>query len=129
MTASERDARVEPFWNLARELMADPAVTPDTMMGLPCLRLDGAFFASLDLKTCDLVVKLPAARVAELVQTGSRVAPRRYHDIDAARALVETMVTRSTCGWQEVAPHEGAARSEQEGSYIVASHGVGQVQP
>ena len=129
MTASERDARVELFWDLARELMADPTVIRGTMMSLPCLRLDGAFFASLDLKTCDLVVKLPAARVTALVQAESGVAPRRYHDIDAARVLVETMATRSTCGWQEVAPHEGAARSEQEGSHIVASHGVGQVQP
>lgn len=71
MTASERDAKGELFWDLARDLMADPAVTRGTMMGLPCLRLNGAFFASLEPKTGDLIVKLPAARVGELVQTGN----------------------------------------------------------
>lgn len=56
MTASERDAKGELFWDLARDLMADPAVTRGTMMGLPCLRLNGAFFASLEPKTGDLIV-------------------------------------------------------------------------
>jgi hypothetical protein len=51
----------EPF------LGAHPGVTRSTMMGLPCLRLNGAFFASSDRTTGHLLVKLPAARVDELV--------------------------------------------------------------
>jgi hypothetical protein len=40
------------------------------MMGLPCLRVHGAFFASCDLRTGDLLVKLPEARVDALVAAG-----------------------------------------------------------
>lgn len=47
-----------------------PNVTRSTMMGLPCLRVDGAFFASWDRNTGALLVKLPAARVDELVAAG-----------------------------------------------------------
>lgn len=41
------------------------------MMGLPCLRLDGAFFASLDKHSGELIVKLPADEVAARVADGS----------------------------------------------------------
>ena len=77
MTGDVRSAKGELFWQLARDLMADPAVTRSTMMGLACLRLNGAFFASLDSKTNDLIVKLPATRVTELIgdRTGSTFAP------------------------------------------------------
>ena len=40
------------------------------MMGFPCMRSDGEFFASLDRSSLHLVVKLPAARVAELIASG-----------------------------------------------------------
>ena len=40
------------------------------MMGFPCLRTDGKFFASCDHRTGALVVKLPEARVDELIETG-----------------------------------------------------------
>lgn len=40
------------------------------MMGFPCLRVDGTFFASLDHRSGDLIVKLPASRVDELIQAG-----------------------------------------------------------
>lgn len=43
------------------------------MMGLPCLRLRGTFFASLDTKTQNLIVKLPASRVAELIDRGDGI--------------------------------------------------------
>ena len=66
-TAAERE---ELFWRLARALYADPAVTRSTMMGFSCLRVDGKFFACVDRRTGDLVVKLAAARVNELVTSG-----------------------------------------------------------
>ncbi|TMC08205.1 MAG: hypothetical protein E6J41_14280 [Chloroflexi bacterium] len=68
---AEREAL---FWRLAERLLADPAVTRSTMMGLPCLRAGGSFFASLERATGNLIVKLPRARVQELVGTGAGVA-------------------------------------------------------
>lgn len=56
---------------LATELTAaDAAVTRSTMMGYPCLRYDGAFFASLDMRTGGLIVKLAADEVAIRVADG-----------------------------------------------------------
>ena len=40
-------------------MLARPGVTRSTMMGLPCLRLHSAFFASSDRRSGDLLVKLP----------------------------------------------------------------------
>lgn len=60
----------ELFWQLAEPLIGQPAVTRSTMMGLPCLRLDGRFFASLDPRTQALLVKLPAERVQALIAAG-----------------------------------------------------------
>lgn len=45
-------------------------VTRSTMMGFPCLRYEGDFFASCDHKTGDLIVKLSRGRVEELIQAG-----------------------------------------------------------
>jgi hypothetical protein len=56
---------------LSEALVAsDPAITRSTMMGLPCLRLGGAFFASLDKRSGDLLVKLPADDVSARVGRG-----------------------------------------------------------
>jgi hypothetical protein len=55
------------FRDLAEELLADPAITQSTMMGYPCLRSHGAFVACVERSTGHLIVKLPAARVNELV--------------------------------------------------------------
>lgn len=65
--ASTGEAR---FWALAEPLLARPGVSQSTMMGLPCLRVRGAFFASCDRRTGDLLVKLPEQRVDELVAAG-----------------------------------------------------------
>lgn len=111
MTADARSAKGELFWQLAQDLMADPAVTRSTMMGLPCLRLNGAFFASLDSKTSDMIVKLPAARVAELVRegTGSTFAPNY----------------RPFREWVAIPKHEPAiwAALLQEAKAFVSDHG------
>ncbi len=56
---------------LSEELLAsDPAVSRSTMMGLPCLRLDGVFFASLDKRSGELIVKLAADDVTERIAQG-----------------------------------------------------------
>jgi hypothetical protein len=60
----------ELFWQLAEPLLTEPEVTSSTMMGLPCLRLSGRFFASLDRRTQALLVKLPADQVGELIAAG-----------------------------------------------------------
>jgi hypothetical protein len=63
--------RVELWEQLSEELVAsDPAITRSTMMGLPCLRLDGAFFASLDKQNGHLIVKLAADDVSTRVASG-----------------------------------------------------------
>jgi hypothetical protein len=60
----------ELFWDLVEPMYADPAVQRSTMMGLPCVRLDGRFFASLDRGTGALLVKLSADRVGQLIAAG-----------------------------------------------------------
>ena len=65
MTADE-----DRFWKLAAPLTSSPHVTRSTMMGLPCLRWGERFFASLDKRSGELIVKLPEARVNELIAVG-----------------------------------------------------------
>ena len=62
------------FRDLTEPLLARAGVERSTAMGLPCLRLDGTFFASFDRRTRDLLVKLTEARVDELLAT-SRAEP------------------------------------------------------
>jgi hypothetical protein len=61
----------ELFWELVEPMYADPGVQRSTMMGLPCVRLDGRFFASHDRRTGALLVKLPRDRVDRLVAAGA----------------------------------------------------------
>jgi TfoX N-terminal domain len=56
---------------LTDDLLYDPAVGRSTMMGYPCVRRAGRFFASFDLRADALVVKLPRDRVAELIADGT----------------------------------------------------------
>jgi hypothetical protein len=58
------------FWDLAEPLLARSGVERSTMMGLPGLRIHGAFFASCDRRSGDLLVKLSEERVDELVGAG-----------------------------------------------------------
>jgi hypothetical protein len=60
----------ELFWDLVEPMYANPAVQRSTMMGLPCVRLDGRFFASLDRRTGALLVKLSSERVRQLIDAG-----------------------------------------------------------
>ncbi|MEE3063295.1 MAG: hypothetical protein VYA67_04930 [Actinomycetota bacterium] len=72
------------FWELADILLKIDSVTRSTMMGLPCLRVNGLFFASFDPRTDCLVVKVAAARVDELItsELGLPFAPagRRFRE-------------------------------------------------
>jgi hypothetical protein len=67
MTTDHAKARTRLFSELAEELLAEPAITQSTMMGYPCLRANGAFFACVEPTTGHLIVKLPAHRVNALV--------------------------------------------------------------
>lgn len=59
------------FWGLAEPLLEAAGVTRSTMMGLPCLRVNGAFFASWDRSNGALLVKLPEDEVDQLVASGA----------------------------------------------------------
>lgn len=63
-----------PFSALADDLVRQGLATRGTMMGHPCLRAEGAFFASGGRAGDTLVVKLPAARVQEEIAAGRGVA-------------------------------------------------------
>jgi TfoX N-terminal domain len=56
---------------LTDDLLYDPAIGRSTMMGYPCVRRAGRFFASFDTQADALVVKLPRERVAALVAEGT----------------------------------------------------------
>jgi TfoX/Sxy family transcriptional regulator of competence genes len=59
------------YEDLTDDLLYDPAVGRSTMMGHPCVRRAGRFFASFDPKADCLVVKLPAERVEALIDVGA----------------------------------------------------------
>lgn len=58
------------FWTVAQPLLDDASTTIGTLMGFPCLRIEGAFFATCDHRSGDLIVKLPRHRVTELIDSG-----------------------------------------------------------
>ncbi|MGH3465117.1 MAG: hypothetical protein ACRDP9_26920 [Kribbellaceae bacterium] len=65
------------------------------MMGYPCVRLAGRFLASYDEKTSALVVKLPRARVLELIDNGDgepfAPAGRRFREWVSIPAVDRTL--------------------------------------
>ncbi|MGW3964236.1 hypothetical protein ACWED2_30780 [Amycolatopsis sp. NPDC005003] len=58
------------FHEMSADALARPGVAPGSMMGFPCLRVSGEFFASCDHRTGDLIVKLPGDRVQQLIADG-----------------------------------------------------------
>lgn len=70
MSTNERKPGEARFWELATPVLARAGVTRSTMMGFPCLRLHGDFFATIDRRTGNLVVKLDEQRVNELLARG-----------------------------------------------------------
>lgn len=66
---------VRALWEvLEARFLGDLSVSRSTMMGLPCLRVRGQFFASFNPGQQALVVKLPRERVLTLVGAGTGVA-------------------------------------------------------
>ena len=63
-----------PFWSAAEDVLKQEDVQKGTMMGFPCLRLRGTFFASCERRTGNLIVKLPSARVQELIDADEAAA-------------------------------------------------------
>ena len=59
------------FWESAAPALSHDDVAAGTMMGFPCLRVSGAFFASCDHRSGDLIVKLPRRRVEQLIDGGA----------------------------------------------------------
>ena len=59
------------FWEVAAPLLDHEDITKSTMMGYPCLRKDGNFFASVNPTTGHLIVKLHADRVNALIDDGT----------------------------------------------------------
>ena len=61
----------EVFWELIGELqLEDPRVEEGTIMGGRCVRVAGEFLGLVDFKGSGMVVKLPRARVGELIEQG-----------------------------------------------------------
>lgn len=58
------------FWNVAENYLKQKNIEKSTMMGFPCLRVNGDFFASCDREKGNLIVKLPKDRVQELISSG-----------------------------------------------------------
>jgi hypothetical protein len=59
------------FWELAAELRTqDSRIAEGTIMNGRCLRVGKEFLALVDYKGSGLVVKLPKARVDELIASG-----------------------------------------------------------
>ena len=59
------------FWEVSAAALTYDDVATGTMMGFACLRVSGAFFASCDHRTGNLIVKLPRHRVQQLIQAGT----------------------------------------------------------
>lgn len=66
-----RDAEMAAaFWDTVEPMLGERGVDEGTLMGFPCVRVHGEFFAMPKHDTGELVCKLPRERVAELVADG-----------------------------------------------------------
>ena len=58
------------FWHIGEDFLQEQDITKGTLMGFPCLRVNGNFFATADHRTGDLIVKLSKDRVQSLINKG-----------------------------------------------------------
>lgn len=56
------------FWELAEDFLTRPGCTRSTMMGFPCLRRDGAFFACVHKDGSAMIVKMSRQQVQAVVE-------------------------------------------------------------
>ncbi len=71
-SATNSDAAL--FWDVAQPLLAAGHAVEGELMRSRCIRVGKEFLAMPEYRTGDLVVKLPAARVAELIDEGEGLA-------------------------------------------------------
>ena len=71
-TIGTRDEGHEAFWDVAEPFLGSGRLVEGTMMGHQCLRTatSNGFVATIERGKGSLVVKLPAERVAELIESG-----------------------------------------------------------
>lgn len=60
----------EFFWDLVEPLLGEPGIDEGTLMGFPCLRVNGDFFGTCDHRSGHLIVKVDRDRVVELIDSG-----------------------------------------------------------
>ena len=65
---TQGDDPTEFFWDLASEFLVRDGIEQGQLMGFPCLRVGGEFFATCDHRTGVLIVKLDRDTVAEMVE-------------------------------------------------------------
>ena len=72
----ERSEEHGEFWEVAEPFLASGRLVEGTMMGHQCLRTaaGNGFVATVERSSGNLVVKLPRARVAELIEVGEGLA-------------------------------------------------------
>ena len=73
-TMSQTSSTTTFFWERTAPLLKHDGIERSTMMGFPCLRINGDFFVSAEPKTGDLIAKLPAKRVQAMIDEGSGYA-------------------------------------------------------
>ena len=126
-----RDARGPDdalFRELTEPLLAEGLAEEGTIMGFPCLRAPGgAFLATADHRTGDLIVKLPRERVAGLIASGAgepfAPAGRAFRewaripgrDANLWRALIDEA--------RAFATRDGQARERRAGAGTIAPRG------
>ena len=71
-TMGTRDDDHAAFWDVAEPFLGSGRLIEGSMMGTQCLRVaaNDQFVATVERETGNLVVKLPKARVAELIASG-----------------------------------------------------------
>ncbi len=74
MTAHGRGDATRYYWRIAEPYLQRPGVDRGTLMGFPCLRVNGDFFTTCEHESGDLIVKLPEQRVAALIDAGRGIA-------------------------------------------------------
>jgi len=77
MGARQGTTETAYYWGIAKVYLRRDKVDEGTLMGFPCLRVNGDFFSTCDHRSGDLIVKLPKARVTKLIDArrGEAFAP------------------------------------------------------